>query len=81
MKEVVQLITEPLNEIGLKVDSVEMINEGTNKFLRITIDRDTPVDLDACVDATHIINKLLDDADPIKEKYTLEVCSKQKGGA
>lgn len=81
MEEIKQLITKPLLEIGLEIDSVELIKEGSTDYLRITIDREEPVDLDACVNATHVINEILDEADPIEEKYILEVCSKQKGGA
>lgn len=80
MKELREMLEGSLLEIGLRIDNIEFVTEGTNNFLRITIDRDETVDLDACVDATHVINKILDSKDPIKDKYILEVCSKQKGG-
>ena len=42
----------------------------------IIIDKMPYVDLDTCVEATHIINPILDEADLIDESYVLNVCSK-----
>jgi len=80
MEEVRELLEKPLLEIGLILDSVVYEKEANNYFLRITIDREEPVDLDACVAANKVISKILDAEDPIKDKYILEVISKSKGG-
>ena len=53
--------------------------EGSNYFLRITIDREKPIDIDTCVLVTKIINPLLDEADIIKDSYILDISSKEKG--
>ena len=37
------------------------------------------VDIDKCVEVTNIINPILDREDPIKESYTLDVSTKEKG--
>lgn len=51
--------------------------EGGNNFLRVIIDaNDVEIDLDICVDVTRIVNEYLDDKDPIKDEYTLEVSSR-----
>ena len=73
------VIEDSVNEIGVIVDNVEYVKEDNNYFLRITIDRDTPVDIDTCVEVNNIINPLLDKADIIKDSYILEVWSKEKG--
>ncbi len=46
-------------------------------FLVVTIDSNTiEIDLDICVSITKIINEYLDETDPIKDEYVLEVSSK-----
>ena len=37
------------------------------------------IDIDKCVEVTNIINPILDREDPIKESYTLDVSTKEKG--
>ena len=75
-----KLIEGKLNELGILIDSVCYEKEGNNYFLRIVIDRDEPIDIDTCVEVTHIINPILDKADFIKDSYILDVCTKEKGG-
>ena len=53
--------------------------EGSNYFLRITIDRAQPIDVDTCVEVTHAVNPILDEADIIKDSYILDISSKEKG--
>ena len=80
MEDQVKKLIEPsLKEIGVKVDSIEYVKEGTTNFLRITIDKDDIVDIDTCVEATNIINPLLDKADLISESYILDISSKERG--
>ena len=78
-EKVKKLIEEKLNEEGIIVDSVEYVKEGTNNFLRITIDKEGIVDIDTCVLATNIINPIIDEADLIEESYILDVTSKERG--
>ena len=79
-EQVKNLIEPKLKEMGVKVDNIEYLKEGTNNFLRITIDKDDIVDIDTCVEATNIINPLLDKADLISESYILDISSKERGG-
>lgn len=74
-----KLITEEVEKVGVRIDSVKLEKEDNNLFLRIVIDRDEIIDLDKCVEVTNIINPLLDEADLIKESYTLDVSTKEKG--
>lgn len=68
-------IEKPLKEINLSVDSI-IYEKGE---LRIILDSADVIDLDKIVEATRMINKILDEEDFIKEKYLLDVSSKEKG--
>ena len=78
-KQVRDLIEGPIQEMGIDVDNVEYVKEGRNYFLRITIDRAQPIDVDTCVEVTHVVNPILDEADIIKDSYILDISSKEKG--
>ena len=73
------IISKEVNNIGINIDTIEYIKEGSNNFLRIIIDRDKPINIDECVEVTNIINPLLDDANIIEESYILDVSTKEKG--
>ena len=77
--KVKKLIEEPLKEIELTVDEVLYVKEDGNYFLRVVLDKNGIVDIEDCVNATHIIDPLLDDIDFITDSYILDVCSKEKG--
>ena len=63
----------------IRIDSINLEKEDNNLYLRIVIDRDEIIDIDKCVEVTNIINPILDREDPIKESYTLDVSTKEKG--
>lgn len=73
---IVRSLAEPVaEELGLRLWDVRFVKEGASWFLRIFIDKDGGVDINNCVDMTHAINPVLDEADPIEQSYCLEVCS------
>lgn len=78
-KTTVEIVTElalPIAEkLGLDLWDVNYVKEGTEWYLRIFIDKASGVDINDCVDMTHEINPILDEVDPIKGEYTLEVSS------
>lgn len=78
-QKVRNLVEKKVNEIGVKIDSIEYVKEGSNKILRITIDKDVPVDIDTCVEVTNIINPILDENEITKDSYILEIISKERG--
>ena len=78
-KKVRDLVEEKVNEIDVTIDSVIYEKEGNNNFLRITIDREVPIDVDTCVEVTNIINPILDENDIIEESYILDISSKERG--
>ncbi|BFJ84866.1 ribosome maturation factor RimP [Ruthenibacterium sp. CLA-JM-H11] len=67
------LVTPVLEELGLRLWDVRFEKEGPDWFLRVFIDRDTPLDIAACEAATRAINPVIDQADPISQSYYLEV--------
>ena len=73
------LIEGTICDMGIILDSVVYEKSGNNNFLRIVIDRDIPIDVDTCVEVTHVIDPLLDEADIIKDSYILDISSKEKG--
>ena len=78
-EKVRELIEGPIQEMGIDIDNVEYVKEGSNYFLRITIERAQPIDVDTCVEVTHVVNPILDEADIIKDSYILDISSKEKG--
>ena len=78
-KKVRELIEKEVSKMGITIDSVTYEKEGSNYFLRITIDRDQIIDIDTCVEVTKIINPLLDEANIIEDSYILDISSKEKG--
>lgn len=74
------LIEKPLEEINIKLCDVEYVKEGSMYFLRVIIDKEPYVDVDACVEATNVINPLIDTIEAeFDDSYVLDVCSKEKG--
>ena len=78
-KQVRDLIEKEVSKIGITIDSIVYEKEGSNNFLRIVIDRDKIIDIDTCVEVTHLINPLLDKANIIEDSYILDISSKEKG--
>ena len=78
-KKVEDLIKEPIEKNGYKLDTVEYVKEGSTNFLRIVIDKKNYVNVDDCVAVCKLINPILDKEDPIEENYILDVCSKERG--
>lgn len=74
-----KLLEKPLEEMGISIDQVVYEKEGNNFFLRIVIDREQIIDIDTCVEVTHIVNPILDKSDLIKDSYILDISSKEKG--
>lgn len=81
MKEkVISLIKDKMQELDLIVDDVIYEKVNNTNTLQIILDSDKVIDLNLIVVATKIINPILDNANIIKEEYTLDVYSKEKDG-
>ncbi|AIC94797.1 MULTISPECIES: ribosome maturation factor RimP [Shouchella] len=73
--KVEQLVLPIVDDLQLELVEVEYKKEGPNWFLRVYIDSDKGVDLDDCEKVSEKLSEQLDEADPIKEAYFLEVSS------
>ncbi len=78
-KKVRDLVASKVSEIGVNIETVEYVKEGSNKFLRIVISKDVAVDVDTCVEVTNIISPILDEANIIDDSYILDITSKESG--
>lgn len=79
LEKIESLIIEPMNKLDIIVDSVEWTKEGKYNYLKITLDKNTGLDIDAIVEATNIINPILDEYDLIEDEYILDISSKERG--
>lgn len=73
------IIGHSLDELHLVVDSVVYEKENGNNFLRICLDSENDIDLNLIVEASRIINALIDKEDFITEPYNLDIYGKSKG--
>ncbi len=80
LEKIKDAIKEPLAKMEIVVDDISFEKEGSYYFLRITLDKVNGLDLDTVVEATNIINPILDELDIIEESYILDVSSKERGG-
>ncbi len=79
LEEIRKAITEPMKEMDIIVDSIVYETEGNYNFLRIELDKVNGIDLDTIVEATNIINPIVDKLDLIDDSYILDIVSKEKG--
>lgn len=79
LEKIKELISEPISKLDLVVDSIEYVSVGKNNFLNIVLDRINGIDLDTIVEATNIINPILDEYDLIDDEYILDISSKERG--
>ncbi len=78
--ETIQKAIEPkLEPLKIIVDEITYEKEGNYYFLRIILDKENGIDLDTIVEATNIINPILDELDLIDDSYILDVLSKERG--
>lgn len=54
---------------------VEYVREGSERYLRLYIDKEGGVDIADCEAIHRAIDPILDEKDPIAESYHFEVCS------
>ena len=66
------VITE---QLGYILWDVEYVKEGSEYYLRITIDSEEGINIEDCEKVHRAIDPILDDADPIENSYRLEVSS------
>ena len=75
VETVTDLVTPILDEQNFELVEVEFVKEGKSWFLRVYIDKDGGVTIEDCEIVSRILEKKLDEADPIEQAYILEVSS------
>ena len=74
--DIVTQIAQPIVEAhGCSLWDVEYVREGSERFLRLYLDKEGGVDITDCEAISRAVDPLLDEADPIAESYHFEVCS------
>ena len=80
LEELEKLIKEALEAKEIIVDSVTYEkNSGNYNVLSVVLDKVGGIDLDTIVDATNMINPIVDDYDFTDDSYILDVTSKERG--
>ena len=80
MKEkIVDLVGNKLDSLNVSIDDVFLEKEGKTNYLRVVIDSDTMIDIERVVQATKIIDPIVEKADLVSDEYILDVYAKSKG--
>ncbi len=75
-----KLVSEALASKNIIVDTITYEkNSGNYNVLSIVLDKVGGIDLDAIVEATKIINPIVDANDITDDSYILDVISKERG--
>jgi ribosome maturation factor RimP len=76
MREQLTELLEPVvRGLGFELWDLEYWARRGNGFLRLYIDGEQGIDLEACATVSRAVSALLDERDPIPVEYTLEVSS------
>lgn len=73
--QVTQFARPIVEENGCSLWDVEYVREGSERFLRVYIDKEGGVCIDDCEKIARAMDPILDEKDPIPESYHFEVCS------
>ena len=69
------VIEEVASALGYSIWDLEYVKEGTESYLRITIDSPNGIDIDDCEKMSRAVDPKLDEHDVIEDAYHLEVSS------
>lgn len=70
-----ELVKPIVEEQGYELYHVEYIKESNEYYLRIYIDSPNGISLSDCEKVSRLVSAMLDESDPIKDQYYLEVSS------
>ena len=74
--DIVTEFAKPIvEEKGCQLWDVEYVREGSERYLRLYIDKEGGVDINDCENVHRAVDPVLDEKDPIAESYHFEVCS------
>ena len=74
--DTVTALAKPVVEsLGCSLWDVEYVREGSDYILRVSIDKEGGVDINDCEAVSRALDPILDEHDPIPDRYQFEVCS------
>ncbi len=79
LKKIHKLILDEMTKLNITIDSITWEQEGKYNYLKIILDKESGLDIDTIVEATNIINPILDEYDLIEEEYILDISIKERG--
>lgn len=74
-KKVLEIVEPIIAEKELELADLEFVKEGPNWYLRVYIDKEGGVTIEDCEMVSRVLEKKLDEKDPIEQAYILEVSS------
>lgn len=74
-QQVAEFAKPIVEENGCTLWDVEYVREGSERYLRLYIDKEGGVCIDDCEAIARAVDPILDEQDPIPESYHFEVCS------
>lgn len=74
-----EALSKELEKNEVIVDEVYIEKKGKYTFLTVVLDKVGGIDLDGIVEATNIINPIVDKQDVCDSEYILDVISKERG--
>lgn len=78
--EKIRKAIEPaMQEMNIEITDISNRYEGKYHFLTIELDKVNGIDLDTIVEATNVINPIIDKLDIIDDSYILDIVSKERG--
>ena len=72
-------IGDALKKDEIVVDSITYEVRGKYNFLTVTLDKVGGIDLETIVDATKVVNEIVDKVSITSDSYILDVVSKERG--
>ena len=72
-------LQEAFENTDIIVDDITFEEKGKYKFLTVTLDKIGGIDLETIVEATKVVNEVVDKADITDDSYILDVVSKERG--
>ena len=72
---VTQLAQPIVERFGCELWDVEYVREGSERYLRIFLDKEGGIVIEDCEKVHRAMDPILDEKDPIAESYHFEVCS------
>lgn len=80
MKEKVEsLLQDAISDLNMFVSDAYIEEDGGLTYFKIELDSNTIIDLNRIVEASNIINPIMDKADLIEKEYILDIYAKEKG--